>query len=305
MNQQDVLVGGQQLQLPPGVKVPLPDIFNGGIEEDPRTFLFQFVEFFELFNITNERVRIVLAVNRLGKVAAAWWRSYLTAHPDPATRHTTFVGWGNLLAANFMPVNASQAARDKLRNYSMGNRTLREYLYGFRKLVNDVQPPMADEEKLDKFLGGLPLWMRREIDKSYPAITLFERAAEMAERLEATNRRLNAAYSSNSSNRRSYRDAVVYGSDQASNRNRSANQASHSRNGPAPMEVDAIGAGSGNGNGQRRNGGGDRRGGGRNDKRMPPRLDPQERERCRREGLCFRCRRGGHIGRDCPNNRRN
>jgi len=34
--------------------------------------------------------------------------------------------------------------------------------------------------------------------------------------------------------------------------------------------------------------------------RYPPRLTPEERERCKREGLCLRCRQKGHVWVDCP-----
>ncbi|KAF5333937.1 hypothetical protein D9758_018154 [Tetrapyrgos nigripes] len=34
--------------------------------------------------------------------------------------------------------------------------------------------------------------------------------------------------------------------------------------------------------------------------KYPPKLTPQEREKMRREGRCFRCRGLGHMGNDCP-----
>ncbi|KAF5364487.1 hypothetical protein D9758_010649 [Tetrapyrgos nigripes] len=34
--------------------------------------------------------------------------------------------------------------------------------------------------------------------------------------------------------------------------------------------------------------------------KYPPKLTPQEREKMRKEGRCFRCRGLGHMGNDCP-----
>ncbi|KAF5364819.1 hypothetical protein D9758_009315 [Tetrapyrgos nigripes] len=34
--------------------------------------------------------------------------------------------------------------------------------------------------------------------------------------------------------------------------------------------------------------------------KYPPKLTPQERDKLRKEGRCFRCRGQGHIGNDCP-----
>jgi hypothetical protein len=34
------------------------------------------------------------------------------------------------------------------------------------------------------------------------------------------------------------------------------------------------------------------------------RLTPSEREKLRKEGGCFRCRKTGHLARDCPLNNR-
>ena len=36
-----------------------------------------------------------------------------------------------------------------------------------------------------------------------------------------------------------------------------------------------------------------------------PKLTPEERKRCMREGLCLRCRAKGHMARNCPKGRRN
>ena len=37
----------------------------------------------------------------------------------------------------------------------------------------------------------------------------------------------------------------------------------------------------------------------------PQKLTAGERERCMKEGLCLRCRKPGHIAKDCPKGRRN
>ncbi|KAF5309739.1 hypothetical protein D9758_019123 [Tetrapyrgos nigripes] len=34
--------------------------------------------------------------------------------------------------------------------------------------------------------------------------------------------------------------------------------------------------------------------------KYPPKLTPQERDKMRKEGRCFRCRGQGHMGNDCP-----
>ena len=37
----------------------------------------------------------------------------------------------------------------------------------------------------------------------------------------------------------------------------------------------------------------------------PQKLTPEERERCMKEGLCLRCRKPGHIAKNCPKGHRN
>ncbi len=127
---------------------------------------------------------------------------------------------------------------------------------------------MATEEKLDPFLAGLKPPLRREIERTNPPVATFNEATAIAERLDATDRRLRTYTTSETVKHKTDYDAADYSAD--------FNHWSHDGDGAGPMDVDAAPT-----------------------LAMITDLTPQEREHCREHSLCFRCRKPNHRAADC------
>lgn len=249
--------------LPAAVKIPLPPYFCGALDENVFDWGHQMEEYFALAGVDDELLKVRLGINRLAKDAAKFWRNFKRDTPE-ANLPTTWALLGEVLTANFQPINASKAARDAMRNLKQGNRPLREYLHIFRNLAFDIVPNMANEEKLDRFLAGLKPTLRREIEKTNPPVATFIEAAAIAERLDATDRRLRTSTPPETFKTPSHDGAVD-----------NSGYGDYYSDGAAPMDVDATTFAT------------------------ISKLTPDEREHCRKEGPCFRCRKPGHRATDC------
>lgn len=170
--------------------------------------------------------------------------------------------WKALLISAFQPVNPSETARDRLARLRQTS-SVRTYASLFRT-VTLLIPNITDDEKKDRFIRGLKPKILNDVKVKAPPT--FDDAVKLAVRLDSLDTWRPSSFSGTS-------------------------RASHSD----PMDVDvnaidseplAVRSADVNAIVNSR----------------PPRkpLTDREREELKKKGVCFKCRKPGHIARECP-----
>ena len=220
--------------------------------------------------------------------ASTWWRAHLDlVERQESPLITEWNVFKRVLTTQFQPVNAQKIARDRLHNLRQ-TKSVVEFVYEFHKIcleIKDVSP----SEKLDRFVRGLKPSVREKVDIEDPQTV--DEAMQIAQRIDSiqwTNRnrqrehgqrnRYHTAYRS-SSVKREFNAAVI--------------QPNHGQ-GKAEARLHAIG----NNYGRKVN------------FRRPfisssssNSMSFEQRQRCLQEKLCFKCRRPGHMIKECPLNK--
>lgn len=190
------------------------DVGRGSKIED---WLYQVNAYFELVNVSDEACRIQFAASLLEEHAARWYRLRVQSGP-PFNNWTEFQ---QALFDFFRPINAVKRARDKLAELQQTN-TVRLYVQKFTELCLEI-PDLNETERLYRFVRGLRLEVRREVDLHDPQN--FNEAAKIAERYDSiVNHKVNFG------NRKPYNPMYFPKN----------GGLSKPRNVPQPMEIDVI-----------------------------------------------------------------
>ncbi|KAA8490712.1 hypothetical protein FVE85_4343 [Porphyridium purpureum] len=223
----------------------------------------------------DERHAIEVASTYLAGNAMLWWIS-LEVRP---VQFDEFLG---AVHSNFAPANAAKQARDELAACVQGTRDVREYETAFSQICLRIAG-LSEEEKLDRFLRGLSKRVRVFVEMSEPST--FNGAVEKATNVDEVLNR--------DGRQQAYRAPAT------------------SQSGPAPMELGSAewaeeqpvterrpsrAAGKGRGRQMRKHGRG--KGGGKRATR-----GEQDKTASKESGgpRCYRCKRRGHIARECRN----
>jgi hypothetical protein len=244
-----------------------PSTYNG--RSDPELWLYGVDLYFASAGIIADNLKISFADTLLRDDALVWRRTIVT----PGDWDT----WKGCLISAFQPVNPTETARDRLARLRQTG-PVRSYASLFRT-VTLLIPTITDDEKKDRFIRGLKPKIMHDVKVKAPAT--FEEAVQMAVRLDTLD-----TWRPNTGNPRHVIKAANY----------------------EPMEVDAIFstpvarrsinavanpkrsyrdvAAAASNPGYSR----------------PPRkpLTDREREEFKKKGICFKCRKPGHIARECP-----
>jgi hypothetical protein len=125
-------------------------------------WLFQFNQFYEASNVTNDWERVTYAASFLRGPALTWWQ---TRREQVATGHEaliqTWEDFSTSIKEAFKPINATKAARDKLAKLRQ-RTSVQDYITEFRNLTLLI-PDMSDGDKLDRFLRGLKFPIQKEL----------------------------------------------------------------------------------------------------------------------------------------------
>lgn len=139
--------------LPRNVKAPALSSFKGSKEDDLHAWLLQVEEYFLLFGIHEDSLKIMLAGSAFQGYAKTWYASVRGPH---ILDHNKIRDWDTFvqaLTSHFSPMDPVKLARDKLaalRQFS----SVRDYTAQFRYICSAITD-IADGEKLDRFVRGL------------------------------------------------------------------------------------------------------------------------------------------------------
>ena len=227
---------------------------------DPELWLYGVELYYAASSIISDYTKIVFADALLRGDALVWRRT--TVAP------MTWDEWKALLISAFQPVNPIETARDRLARLCQ-TTSVSAYAAIFRT-VTLLIPTITDDEKKDRFIRGLKPKLMNEVKVKAPPN--FNEAVKLAVRLDSLNT-WRPPYNFNSKTMHSDPMDVDVN---AINSN------------PVCSDVNAVTklhSGHPNALSSR-----------------PPRkpLTDHEREELKTKGVCFRCRKPGHIARECP-----
>ncbi len=251
-----------------------PSLFNGRRKNDVDRFIQQMETYLSICGVEQSAWPAYASTYFDGDVVN-WWETH-----QVATNYYRY-SWQEfckVLREHFRPLNYREEARRRATSIFQGNWSVYEYAQRFLKEVNLVGT-MSEDDKLYHFRKGL----REEINTAMlnsrhnSVLEVIQEASSVESRLREI-----------AAMRKSFRPFW-----------RSNNFSHHSNvnNGPVPMEIGSL--------------------------RMcqqpsyraalfatksttgptttPKKLDDKERQRCRDNNLCFKCRQPGHTWRNCSN----
>jgi hypothetical protein len=181
------------------------------------------------------------------------------------------------LISQFKPVNSSKVARDKLAGMRQFG-SVSKYNFEFTALCLEIDD-ISESEKLDRYIRGLKYSIKEKVELEEP--TTLAEAMSKAQRI----------------------DSITYYSRHGSSSS-SGNKYSGGSNSYKPMELGAVEeSSSGDGDvDEASNDSGDQLNAvssGRKPISRAQQLSREEFARCMKNKLCLRCKKPGHISRNC------
>lgn len=261
-------------QRPISIKPANPRPYSGDKGGDPEVWLFQYEQCARLYNLTDAE-KVDHAATYLEGAAATWWRSVALASDRSGSPRPTWDSFKTQLITLFKPVNASKVARDQLAELKQTGAVFR-YNTDFNRLVLEAGNVSA-EEQLHRYIRGLKPKIRVEVELADPQTV--HAAMEKAQRIDSITWYARTEHNS------SHKSTTTFGS-----------------NTYVPMDLGALKVDPNqkantvnvmNNNKFRSS----------NRERYAPPMSKEEYERCRREGLCLKCKKSGHTARFCLTNK--
>jgi hypothetical protein len=282
-----------------------PNTFNGHPRTNVDAWLFEMETYLEVVGVTGDPTRVNFAVAFLRDIASTWWSSVLK-EPVPPRQWDAFKA---RFLDRFRPLEASRTARVALMSIKQRG-SVADYTNAFLRHMQLI-PDMAVDDQIQFYLRGLQPHIWDEVDIKSPAT--LDQAMSYAQRADLRRASRRQAFAP------STRPSFHSRSDWSVSRPSQAQQA-------VPMELSHVSSyeqedgydsytDQGTADGREEAGGAapstqlnafasrplSRRPTGTAATSRPPvKLSLEERERCMRERLCFRCRQPGHMGGRCP-----
>jgi hypothetical protein len=150
--------------LPKGVKLSPPPNYNGTTAVNAETWLFQMEQYLKAAGVDDDQQRIAVAVSYLRELASQWWINRAEIRRDAPQLWTTFKA---AVRERFQPVSASRTARAALRSLQQGNESVAEYQAQFYKLIQLIND-MNEADQIEHFLLGLRSSIAAEVDRCNP-----------------------------------------------------------------------------------------------------------------------------------------
>ena len=252
------------------MKLPKPDNFRGKPREDVNAWLFSLVLYFSAQTPPpGDETKVAYACSLFRDNALAWWMNVFAgdAAVDPALRVTT--SWERFQARvmqYFSPEDAVRSNRDRLHSLTQ-TKSVADYTYAFNKLIAII-PGIAADELIHAYVRGLKPAVRIEVELRAP--TTVEVAQRIATRV----------------------DEIIYTVRPKTKPHYTDRRPGPSNGGPTPMELGYIGVAQHGSRSQpsRSSGAPHPRG----------KLTETDKAKLRAGGLCFYCKKPGHIAVACP-----
>lgn len=266
------------------VKPRQPSTFNGKDRAEATPFIHSISHYFHTTGVTDELIKLNLAVGYLEKDALVWYNSVSTS--NTVRTYTEFVQLFNL---NYQPVDVQREAAQKLQRLTQTG-SVKAYVELFRRealLVDKSKYPEANLK--DLFVSHLKFEVQAHLIAGDVAQWSLEATMAKAQALDAVfwSAKQNMRATGNGGGTGGYNG--VYRGNKAAGATGSS--AAH------PIVLGAVDAGNGFANDQYgaalnfvQSGGGAGR---------PALITDAEREMCLKKGLCFRCRKHGHMAANC------
>jgi hypothetical protein len=173
--------------VPIHIKLAKPNHYNGALSTNVDTWLFEMEQYLAGSFVNDDAARITIASTYLRDLASTWWYQICQVERAPPT---TWVEFKEALKSRFQPIAAARTARANLRNLKQGGKSVAEYCNAFYKQVQLISD-MSEADKIDNFVSGLNSVIAREVDYRDPtqlqgAMT-FAQAAELRMRNHRSN----------------------------------------------------------------------------------------------------------------------
>jgi hypothetical protein len=266
-----------------------PDTFDGAPKSNPDRWLKDMERYLKVSRIEESRW-VLHSIAYLRESASTWVDILETTDGFSSMIWADFC---KLFIDRFRPLEASRTARSILKTIRQ-RTSVDEYNNRFRDQIKYCSD-MAMEDQLLAYMGGLKPDIESELYRQDP--TTLEEAMRLAVRMDMRlfirNRERNSNTRNNSnshSNNNGARTSFPRSSQQHTS-------------GSAPMDLSSMGqdnheneagsdseTSSGTGTGATY----------AMTKGPTPNLSSEEYARCRKAGICFRCKQKGHISRNCP-----
>ncbi len=143
--------------LPSKVRLSQPANFLGAGEINVDSWLFQMVQYLDASGCSEDQ-RLIVAATFLKGAANNWWFNQNKSLNCP----TTWEEFALALRTRFQPVAASSVARAQLHSLRQGNLSVAEYSSKFQTILNLV-PDMAEADQIVFFTNGLNSSIRRDV----------------------------------------------------------------------------------------------------------------------------------------------
>lgn len=310
----------------PGLRFAKISEFHGTAKENVENWIFELEQFFAAVESTTGvssaqliQQAVKYAASYLKGAALSWWRGVVEARVRE--NNVTPLDWPTfkqMLITQFRPIADDKIARLQLNQLQQRPGQVGEYVRRFRELLLKIKD-MSEADKIDKFMRGLIPSIAREVDgldaQHVEEYMLKAQKTELRFQQRGATLHPNIRNPFNRGPSRMYpnngmRDQIPF---------QTVRQQSSTYTGPAPMELGSMETSQSftGEEGQEWWDGfssqleSDPDSGlnaltnrGRFFHRPTPnsmkKLTPEEREACRREGRCFRCRQKGHMLKECP-----
>jgi hypothetical protein len=274
----------------PRLKPPPPAFFNGektmasSGDTAVGVWLFSCERYFDAIGGLTEQERVTFAIALLRGNALQWGRTRHTAMAnltaDAAVQLNTWAAFCAAITADFQPINNARVAREKLATIRQ-ERSVQDYVSRFRAIMIQVED-LTEAEARDRFMRGLKLEPRREVELRNPAT--LDDMMRLADRYDAVT------FPYQQQRKRDHRGRYNNGNRTFDNQQEQwrppvqpayPSGPGNGGGGPSPMELGAM---------------------------MHQRhstMTDEERRRLQQEGRCFYCKEKGHIAPLCPKKKGN
>lgn len=243
------------------MKLPTPEPFHGSKDRIfARDWIDTLDNYFAAASVTDDAERIRFATVLLREHAQRWWRQAKDS-TDP-----TWTAFTKALITYFSPVGSDQVARTNLERVKQRG-AVHAYADEFRRIADQI-PTMTDTEKKEKFCNGLKQPVRLQVAFANPetleeSIMIATRIDDIIYNYSRVNANPTTGYSQRSTTTRTTKEI---------NTARTYKDATLGRNNTtASTNANKL-----------------------------QKLTPAERERLKKAGACFRCRKPGHTALQCP-----